>query len=128
MTGRSGVLLGRARTEIEAARTLAAAGFRDQATSRAYYGAFYAAEAALLSVGETRSKHSGVVSAFGRVVVKEGGFDTALGGELRRLFELRNAADYSWLDAPQPADDQTVVPDAERFVDGVERWIAERTT
>jgi uncharacterized protein (UPF0332 family) len=119
-------LLDRARTEIEAARTLSSAGFRDQATSRAYYGAFFAAEAALLSVGETRSKHSGVVSAFGRVVVKEGGFDAALGAELRRLFELRNAADYSWLDAPEPAGDD-VVADAERFVDGVERWIAERT-
>jgi uncharacterized protein (UPF0332 family) len=54
-----------------------------------------AAEAALLTLGETRSKHSGVVAAFGRVVVKEGGFDPALGAELRRLLELRNAADYS---------------------------------
>jgi uncharacterized protein len=127
VSDRADALLVRPRTELEAARTLASAGFRDQATSRAYYGAFYAAEAALLTVGETRSKHSGVVSAFGRVIVKEGGFDAPLGAELRRLFELRNAADYSWLDAPQPAGDDTVA-DATRFVDGVERWIAERTT
>ena len=127
MTGRGGALLARSRTELEAARTLSSAGFPDQAISRAYYGAFYAAEAALLTIGETRSKHSGVVSAFGRVVVKDGGFDAAMGGELRRLFELRNAADYSWLDAPPPAGDDAVA-DAERFVDGVERWIAERTT
>ena len=127
MSDHTTALLERARREIEAARTLASAGFRDQATSRAYYGAFYAAEAALLTLGETRSKHSGVVSAFGRVVVKEGGFDPALGAELRRLFELRNAADYSWLDMPEPADGD-VVADAQRFVDGVERWIAERTT
>jgi uncharacterized protein (UPF0332 family) len=79
-------------------------------------------------VGETRSKHSGVVSAFGRVVVKQGGFDAVLGAELRRLFELRNAADYLWLDPPQPGDDDTAIEDAERFVDGVERWLAERTT
>jgi uncharacterized protein (UPF0332 family) len=118
-------LLARSGTELEAARVLASAGFADQAVSRAYYGAFYAAEAALLAVDETRSKHSGVIAAFGRVVVREGGFDAGLGGELRRLFELRNAADYSWLDAPNPeADDPIAV--AKRFVAGVESWIADR--
>lgn len=116
--------LGRARTEVEAARTLAAAGFPEQAISRAYYGAFYAAEAALLTLDETRSKHAGVLAAFGRMVVKDGGFDPAVGAELRRLFELRNAADSSWLDAPQEtqaADDPIAA--AERFIDAVERWI-----
>ena len=39
-----------------AAAVLQSAGFTDQAISRAYYGAFYAAEAALLAIGETRSK------------------------------------------------------------------------
>ena len=104
---------------------LASAGFADQAISRAYYGAFYAAEAALIALGETRSKHSGVVAAFGRLVVREGGFDATLGGELRRLFELRNAADYSWLDAPYPEADDPIGA-ATRFVEGVERWIAGR--
>jgi len=128
VSARSTALLARARTALEAARTLSSAGFRDQATSRAYYAAFYASEAALLTVGETRSKHSGVVAAFGRVVVKQGGFDATLGAELRRLFELRNAADYSWLDAPEPGDDDATLADAERFVDGVENWIRERTS
>jgi hypothetical protein len=125
VTGRIRALLERSRTELEAARVLASAGFADQATSRAYYGAFFAAEGALLALGETRSKHSGVVAAFGRLVVKEGGFDATLAGELRRLFELRNAADYSWLDAPQSEGDDPIAH-AERFVDAVERWIADR--
>lgn len=118
-------LLARSRTEVRAARALAAADFPEQAISRAYYGAFYAAEAALLSLGETRSKHSGVMSAFGLLIIKEGGFDPVLGGELRRLFELRNTADYSWLDTPQP-DDYDSIAAAERFIDGVERWLATR--
>ena len=104
---------------------LTSAGFADQAISRAYYGAFYAAEAALLALGETRSKHSGVVAAFGRLVVRERGFDVTLGGELRRLFELRNAADYSWLDAPRPEGDDPIGA-AQRFVEGVERWLEDR--
>lgn len=96
-----------------------------QAASRAYYGAFYAAEAALLKLGETRSKHSGVLSAFGLMVIKEGGFDPELGGELRRLFELRSVADYLWLDEPE-AGDYDPIAAAERFVDGVEQWLQAR--
>ena len=57
-------VLGRARTEIAAARHLAEGGFAAQAISRAYYAAFYAAEQALSSLGELRSKHSGVIAAF----------------------------------------------------------------
>ena len=122
MSDRIPALLARSRTELDAARVLASAGFIDQAISRAYYGAFYAAEAALMSMGETRSKHSGVVAAFGRLVVRDGGFDEGLGGELRRLFELRNAADYSWLDTPEQGSDEPIAA-AERFIEGVGRWI-----
>jgi uncharacterized protein (UPF0332 family) len=122
---RIAALLDRAHTEIDAARTLASAGFPDQATSRAYYGAFYSAEAALLSLGETRSKHSGVVGAFGRLVVKDGAFDPVVGAELRRLFELRNAADYSWLDGPEHRAEESIEA-AESFVSGVERWLQSR--
>jgi uncharacterized protein (UPF0332 family) len=122
LTERVTVLLARARQEIEAARVLAAAGFAAQSVSRAYYGVFYAAEAALHSIGETRSKHSGVIAAFGRLVVREGGMDPETARALRRLFELRNAADYNWLEAadiePAPA-----VSDAELFIAAVADWI-----
>lgn len=121
---RGSALLARARTELEAARTLQAARFPMQATSRAYYAAFYAAEAALLSLGETRSKHSGVLSAFGLMVVKEGGFDPVLAAELRRLFELRSLADYMWLDEPD-LQDYEPIDAAQRFVDGAKEWLAQ---
>lgn len=126
MSGRLTALLARARTEIAAADTLASAGFEEQSTSRAYYAAFFAAEAALLTVGETRSKHSGVIAAFGRLVVKEGGLNPDAGAVLRRLFEMRNAADYSWLDAPTEPVSKDPIADARGFVDAVETWIGER--
>lgn len=118
---RCDALMARADTELRAAQTLEEARFPAQATSRAYYAAFYAAEAALLSLGETRSKHSGVLSAFGLLVVKQGGFDPALAAELRRLFELRSIADYMWLDDNEP-DDTDPLGAARRFVDGVRQW------
>lgn len=123
MNDRPAALLARADQEIEAARTLAAAGFEPQAISRAYYGAFYAAEAALLSIGETRSKHSGVIAAFGRLVVKQGGISPEAAATLRRLFELRNAADYNWLE-PTDLDVAGVLTSAREFIDAVAAWMA----
>jgi len=66
--GASGRLT-RSRRELEAARFLAGGGFAEQTISRAYYAAFSAAEDALLALGESRSKHSGVLAAFEMVAV-----------------------------------------------------------
>lgn len=63
-------MLDRSRDEIAAAQLLAANGFGAQAVSRSYYAAFYAAEEASLAIGETRSRHSGVVGAFIQLVVR----------------------------------------------------------
>lgn len=52
--------LTRSREELAAAQLLIDNGFPAQAVSRAYYAAFYAAEAALLRIGQVRSKHAGV--------------------------------------------------------------------
>ena len=90
----------RARQELAAAGLLAANRFGAQAVSRAYYAAFYAAEAALLRLGEARAKHSGVVSAFGRLLVHERGVDERAGRLLRSLFERRTQADYELGDVP----------------------------
>ena len=115
----------RSRQELEAARLLANGGFGAQAVSRAYYAAFYAAQAALEILGETRSKHSGVLSAFGSRVVREGGLSEDMGRILRSLFERRNAADYGD-EVPPRAEADAAIGDAARFVEAVESWFAGR--
>jgi uncharacterized protein (UPF0332 family) len=118
--------LPRSRNDLEAARHLLAGGFPTQAVSRAYFAAFQAAEAALMDLGETRSKHSGVVSGFTRLVVRDGGLDQGMDVVLRTLFSLRNEADYQ--EREVPADEaEAAVRDAERFVDAVESWHARRS-
>jgi uncharacterized protein (UPF0332 family) len=97
-------------------------GFPTQAISRAYYAAFHAAEGALLLLGETRSKHSGVLAAFARHVVREGGVDEERGRLLRSLFERRNDADHGGLDASRE-DAEEAIRDAERLVDAIEAWL-----
>ena len=122
MTDRVAVLLGRARQEVDAAQALVLAGFELQSVSRAYFGVFYAAEAALLEIGETRSRHSAVIAAFGRLVVKDGGMSPDTAATLRRPFELRNAADYNWLDADE-REAAGAISAAEEFIDAVATWI-----
>jgi uncharacterized protein (UPF0332 family) len=117
--------LARSRREIDAARLLGESEFGAQAISRAYYAAFYAAEEALASLGESRSKHSGTIAAFGRLVVREGGLDEEMGRILRSLFEQRNDVDYGEAVASRE-DAELAIRDAERFVDAVESWLAER--
>jgi len=114
--------LARSRQELEAARVLVKEGFGAQAVSRAYFATFFAAEAALLVLGETRSKHSGVISAFGRRVVREGGLDESAGRLLRSLFERRNQADYGQA-SPTVEEAQVALRDAQQFVDAMAGWI-----
>jgi uncharacterized protein (UPF0332 family) len=117
--------LARSRQEIDAARLLVKSEFGSQAISRAYYAAFYAAEQALASLGESRSKHSGTIAAFGRLVVREGGLKEEMGQILRSLFEQRNDVDYGEAVASRE-DAELAIRDAERFVEAVESWLAER--
>jgi uncharacterized protein (UPF0332 family) len=114
--------LARSRRELEAARLLTEGSFAAQAISRAYYAAFYAAEEALATLGERRSRHSGVISTFVRLLVRERGLEEETGRLLRSLFERRNSADYD--EAPFATEDaELAVRDAERFVDSVDSWM-----
>jgi uncharacterized protein (UPF0332 family) len=122
VTDRTG--LERCWEELAAARLLAGKGFEAQAVSRAYFAAFYAAEAALLVLGETRSKHSGVVSAFVHLLVRGGQLDEEIGRLLRSLFERRNEADCSPIDGPAEEAD-AAIRDAERVVSAVQMWRTE---
>jgi uncharacterized protein (UPF0332 family) len=118
-------LMARAEEELAAARLLANGGFAAQAVSRAYYGAFYAAEAVLLQLGETRSKHSGVVAAFVRLVVQPGDIDPDVGRLLRSLFDRRAQADYSQNAVP-PEEAAAAVDDAQTVIRAAVSWLGAR--
>jgi uncharacterized protein (UPF0332 family) len=117
--------LDRSRQELAAAELLADHDYPAQAISRSYYAAFYAAELALLQVGEVRSKHAGVVAAVGRVLVRGHGLDPNIGRLLRSLFERRSRADCQLGDTPSE-EGRRAVTDATTVVDGVARWLVER--
>lgn len=114
--------LERSRQELAAAASLLDAGFARQAISRSYYAVFYAAQDVLRAVGEDRSKHSGVVSAFTRIARDDPRLAGELGRILRGLFDERNLADYDARDASPESGERTLA-DARRFVDAIEAWL-----
>lgn len=70
MTSEQITLLNKARQSLQAARLLVDNGFYEFAVSRAYYTMFYLAEMLLLGKGLAFSKHSAVISAFGKNFIK----------------------------------------------------------
>jgi uncharacterized protein (UPF0332 family) len=95
------VLLLRAEEDLASARYDLAGGFIRAALNRAYYAAFHAVQAALLTVGEAPRTHSGVLPQADSALLELG----------RHIAVLA--------DAVQPAGTHTVTVDGARWPNGV---------
>lgn len=118
----AGRALQRAREEVRAANALVEAGFPSQAVSHAFMAGFQAATAALQELGETPATRTGVVSAFGRRVVREGGLDHEVGRILRKLLEDRNDVDHALAHA-RAQEARAAIADAERLLGATAHWL-----
>jgi len=94
MTEDQNDLLRQARDSLAASRVLLDTGFPGFAASRAYYAMFYVAEAFLEGEGKSFSKHSGVISAFGRDFAHAGRVPAEFHRYLLKARETRDAGDY----------------------------------
>jgi len=81
-----GALLEKARRSLRASDNLMKNGDYDFSISRAYYSMFYCAEALLLTRDLKFSKHSAVISFFGREFVMSGLLSKELYGHLIKGF------------------------------------------
>ena len=116
-------LVDKARRSLSAARSLLERGDCDFAASRAYYAMFYMAEAALLTRGQAYRKHSAVIGAFGRELVKGGLLPSRLHESLRRGFDERNVGDYGVSGPYPPQRAQHLLESATEFVEAVEVFL-----
>jgi uncharacterized protein (UPF0332 family) len=87
-------LLLEARDSIAAAKLLLGGEYPGYAASRAYFAMFYIAEAFLEGEGQSFSKHSAVISAFGREFAKTGRVPIDFHRYLMEAQELRHSGDY----------------------------------
>lgn len=106
----------RAESSLDAATVLLTAGHPDEAASRAYYAAFYAATAVLLGEGLDFGKHSGVIAAVHQRLVKPGRVDKSLGRTLNWLFELRAVGDYGETQHVPHGEAEKAIESARQFV------------
>lgn len=116
--------LEKARAKLRVARDLVERGEWDDAVSRAYYAAFHAAQAALLTEGQRGETHRGVLTLFGLLLVKTGKLDRKWGRVFANLKDDREAGDYeamSWIDEDTA---RRAVEEAEGFVEAVSAYIA----
>ena len=110
-------LLLKADQSLSAARLMLDGGYPEYAASRAYYTMFYIAEAFLDSEGLSFSKHSAVISAFGREFARTGRVPVKFHQFLIRAQELRNAGDYGEINAVTANQAADSIAQAEEFLE-----------
>ncbi len=117
--------LDRARTDLEAAESNLQQGYYAVSVTRAYYAMFYAASALLASEGITRSKHSGVLAAFGERFAKPGLIEADYAKALGHAFDARLDSDYDITFTTDRGLAQDVLDEAQRFVERAEQYLRE---
>jgi uncharacterized protein (UPF0332 family) len=115
--------LDRARHDLRATQINLEQGLYGVAVTRAYYAMFYAASALLASKGISRSKHSGVHSAFGEHFVKAGLIETEYAKMLGHAFDSRLDSDYDVVFTAERTLAEEMLRDARRFVDRAEQYL-----
>ena len=115
--------MAKAQEKLAVAQELAKRQHYDDAVSRAYYAAFHAAQAALISEGHEADTHKGVVTLFGLFLVKSGKFDKRYGKVLANLKDDRELGDYEALSFIDEETAKRAVAEAEMFYKAVERYL-----
>ncbi|MGA2938195.1 MAG: HEPN domain-containing protein [Syntrophobacteraceae bacterium] len=116
-------LLDKSLQSIRAAELLLKEGYFSFAASRAYYSMFYAVEALLLSRELSFSRHSGVITAFGKEFVKTGAFDSRFHRYLINAFELRNAGDYGAVQAVSEENARQVIEESRELLAVIDQFL-----
>jgi uncharacterized protein (UPF0332 family) len=118
------------RLYIENAREMLAAAkvnlendFYASSVNRAYYAVFYAANALLATLGEARSKHTGVIGVFRQRFIKTGELPTELSEIYGDLLNSRQSGDYDLNVRIEPYTAKHLLEKALFFVDEVEQWL-----
>lgn len=116
-------LLEKSAQSRDAALLLLKDGYVDFAASRAYYAMFYAIEALLLSRNLSFSKHSAVISAFGKEFIKTGLLDVRFHRCVMEAFDVRNAGDYGSMHAVSEEKARQIIAEAGELLEAVQRLI-----
>lgn len=117
-------ILAQAEEKLRAARLLLNGHAWGDASSRAYYAAFHAVSALLLSKGETYSSHAQVISRFNKEFVHTDIFPREFIAIVTRLFEDRQTGDYDFTVGVTESEAHQDVADAQRIVEAIQQFLS----
>lgn len=95
----------------------------EAAMNRAYYAAFHAARAALLTEGEEPTSHAGILSRFSYHFVRTGRISEEVGKVLARAETDRNRADYDAFSVFEIQAAEDLVSNVSQFTKVVHRVV-----
>ncbi|MBI3324482.1 MAG: HEPN domain-containing protein [Candidatus Omnitrophica bacterium] len=113
----------KANDKLRVAEQLLQSGAYDDAVSRAYYSAFHATQAVLLTEGLTANTHRALVNLFGLHLVKTGKLPARLGKFLANLKDDRESSDYEIYSAIDQETAQRAVQEAKAFLAAAEQYL-----
>jgi uncharacterized protein (UPF0332 family) len=116
-------LLAKSAQSIDAAVLLLHDNYVDFSASRSYYAMFYAVEALLLSRDLSFSKHSAVISVFGKDYIKTGIFELRFHRYIMDAFDLRNAGDYGSIHAVNTEKAQQAINEARELYGVINQYL-----
>jgi uncharacterized protein (UPF0332 family) len=108
--------LEKADQKLAVSRKLLASSDHDDAVSRAYYAAFHAVRALLVTVGQSPATHHGALTLFNLLFIKTGKLDMELGRFFTNLRDDREAADYELFANVDRKLAERAVAEADRLV------------
>ena len=116
-------LIEKAERSLKVAKDLFSEEYYDFAISRAYYTMFYCAQALLFTKNLSFSKHSALISAFGKEFIKTGIFPKKFQKYITTAFEKRLKGDYEVAIQPSKSECQQVLQNAEEFLEDTKRFL-----
>jgi uncharacterized protein (UPF0332 family) len=119
-------LIKKAKESLGAAEQLLKSGYTDFSASRSYYAMFYAVQALLLTKNLAFSKHSAVISAFGKEFIKNGSLPTTFHRYISEAFDTRQAGDYGAVGSVSEKTAKTLTLQANEFIKGIEGYLKDK--
>ena len=115
--------LERSLEDLQSAQALLIDGHFRAANNRAYYAIFHAIRAALALKSVASSKHSGVISEFRRLFIKEGLLPVELSQMIGAAFTIRNASDYDDMFIASKSETKEQIENAKYVYEQIEKYI-----
>ena len=115
--------LEKSKDKLQVAEELLREKHYEDAVSRAYYSAFHAAQAILLTEGLSAETHQGLVNLFGLHLVRTGKFEKKFGKYLANLKDDRETGDYEVYSSIDQETAAHAVQEAREFLQAAESYL-----